>query len=168
MSSLSNKNVSDTNIKKVVLPATDLPGFAVLDGGFTVRYRIITEDRNQFSEWSPFYFLPILENQLIRANFINDTVNGGQYIRTIGSNKVLDLLWNDLSFIGIREYDIFLKIGSNEWKYQTTTTNNSANIGLGPFLGPLNARVLISTPQKNYVEELVLFKMSNENGIIVA
>jgi hypothetical protein len=154
------KKMSDLNIKKVVISSADLPGFAAVDGGHTVRYRIITEDKNQFSEWSPFYFIPIEIEEVERDYFVNDPINGGSYIREIGANKILDLFWNDLSSFGIREYDIFTKTNSDFWNYQTTTKNNSANIGLGSIEGTTDAKVLIATPQRSYSEELVLFETS--------
>jgi hypothetical protein len=148
--------MSDLNLKKVLIPTSSLPGFSAIDGGYTVRYRVVTEDKNQFSQWSPFYFLPVNNEGLSVNLFIND----GNYIRTINSNKVLDLLWTDLSGFGIVEYDIFVKINSEDWKYRTTTTNNSANIGLGILTGVVDAKVLVSTPQRIYSPDLILFQTS--------
>jgi hypothetical protein len=153
--------MSDQNLKKIVISASDLPGFGAVDGGYTVRYRIITEDRNQFSEWSPLYFFPT-ENEFVNVGennaslFVNDPV----YVDIFGVNKVLNIFWNDLSSFAIRQYDIFVKLNSNEYKYQTTTGNNYASIGLGPFTGTVDVRVLVQTPQKIYEDSLVLFKTS--------
>jgi hypothetical protein len=152
--------MSDLNLKKITITASELPGFGAIDGGYTVRYRLITEDRNQISEWSPLYFFPT-ENAFLNSGenariFVNDPV----YIDIFGTNKVLNIFWNDLSSFAIREYDIFVKLNSDDWKYQTTTGNNYANIGLGPFTGTIDVAVLVKTPQKIYEEELILFKTS--------
>jgi hypothetical protein len=151
--------MSDQNLKKVIVFPSELPGFSSIDGGHTVRYRIITEDKNQFSEWSSFYFFPI-ENNLLNTGESNASIfiNSPSYITSFGQNKVLNIYWNDLSSFGIREYDIFIKINNNDFKYQTTTGNNYANIGLGPFVGTVDVRVSVQSPQAIYLQDLVLFK----------
>jgi hypothetical protein len=40
-------------MRRVIIPAEDLP--VTTDGVYTIRFRIVSEDRNRFSEWSPFY-----------------------------------------------------------------------------------------------------------------
>jgi hypothetical protein len=158
--------MSDQNLKKVTIFPSELSGFAAIDGGHTIRYRLITEDKNQFSEWSPLYFFPI-ENSLSNVGEINASVfiNSPEYITSFGQNKVLNIYWNDLSSFGIRQYDIFLKINNDSFKYQTTTGNNYANIGLGPFTGTVDVRVSVQTPQVIYSEELVLFKTTEEISV---
>jgi hypothetical protein len=153
--------MSDLNLKKVVVSTADLPGFGAIDGGYTIRYRIITEDKNQFSDWSPLYFLPI-EDNLLNTGEANASIftNSPSYITSFGENKILNIYWNDLSSFGIREYDIFLKFDSDDYKHHTTTGNNSANVGIGDFTGTVDIRVLVKTPQKIYEEDLVLFKTS--------
>ena len=42
-------------IKKIIIPISSLP-----DPAF-IRYRIISEDRNQVSHWSPIYLFEIEE-----------------------------------------------------------------------------------------------------------
>jgi hypothetical protein len=151
--------MSDQNLKKVIVFPSELPGFSSIDGGHTVRYRIITEDKNQFSEWSSFYFFPIEEN-LLNTGEANASIfiNSPSYITSFGQNKILNIYWNDLSSFGIRQYDIFVKINNNDFKYQTTTGNNYANIGLGPFVGTIDVRVSVQSPQAIYLQDLVLFK----------
>ena len=154
--------VSDQNLKKIVISASELPGFSAIDGGHTLRYRVITEDKNQFSEWSSFYFFPT-GNELEETGEDNASIfsNDPAYIDyQFGVNKILNIYWNDLSSFGIRQYDIFVKTNSDNWKYQTTTGNNYANIGLGSFVGTIDVRVLIQTPQATFLEELILFKTS--------
>ena len=150
--------MSDLNLKKIVVSAADLPGFGAIDGGYTIRYRIVTEDKNQFSEWSPLYFLPIENESLNSGENASLFINDPDYVEVFGTNKVLNIFWNDLSSFGIRQYDIFVKFNSDDWKHRTTTGNNNANIGIGTFSGTVDIKVLVQTPQKIYQEDLVLFK----------
>jgi len=77
--------MADLGIKKYRQKYIDLPPISVNSQGYSIRYRIISEDRNRTSHWSPVYlivpgytYVPgILKfnsgNQV--ANFIWDTVN---------------------------------------------------------------------------------------------
>jgi hypothetical protein len=53
--------MADSNIKKVVIKKSDLPNpvgnSTVLD--YNIRYRIVSEDQNRFSHWSPITTLTI-------------------------------------------------------------------------------------------------------------
>lgn len=44
--------------KKVTIPAKDLPA-PTTDNTYLVRYRIISDDRNRISQWSPIYTIPV-------------------------------------------------------------------------------------------------------------
>ena len=43
----------DPGIKKTTIKYSDLPALSVASEGYTVRYRVISEDRNRKSHWSP-------------------------------------------------------------------------------------------------------------------
>jgi hypothetical protein len=168
----------DTNLKKIVISPSDLPGFSAIDGGYTIRYRVITEDGNQFSDWSPFYFLPTTNQFTDFGEDANTFVNDPNYIRVVGAGKVLDIQWQDLSRFGIRRYDVFTNFNNNGWSHHTTTGNNSSSIGLFNTLKnnagedvPLisaDVKVLVATPQKIYEESLVLFKRASDDPISLA
>lgn len=44
--------------KKVTIPTKDLPA-PTTDNTYLVRYRIISDDRNRISQWSPIYTIPV-------------------------------------------------------------------------------------------------------------
>lgn len=41
--------------KKIVIPRKNLPDINAETGGYEVRFRLTTEDRNRFSYWSPIF-----------------------------------------------------------------------------------------------------------------
>jgi hypothetical protein len=45
----------DANIKKIRIPKSSLPPVDSDTLGYNLRYRIISEDKNRTSHWSPFY-----------------------------------------------------------------------------------------------------------------
>jgi hypothetical protein len=49
--------VSDIGIKKAIFSKSQLPPINSNLGKYVVRYRIVSEDRNRFSHWSPQYLV---------------------------------------------------------------------------------------------------------------
>jgi hypothetical protein len=49
--------MADIDIKKVIIPKDSLPSINADEGKYVVRYRIVSEDRNRISHWSPQYFI---------------------------------------------------------------------------------------------------------------
>jgi hypothetical protein len=49
--------MADANIKKYRIPASDMPAISSIDEGYSVRFRILSEDRNRTSHWSPIYLI---------------------------------------------------------------------------------------------------------------
>ena len=47
----------DPNIKKFRVPITDMPPISSITEGYNVRYRIVSEDRNRLSHWSPVFLV---------------------------------------------------------------------------------------------------------------
>ncbi len=45
----------DQGIKKVIIPKAKLPGFFGENRKYILRYRLISEDKNRTSHWSPAY-----------------------------------------------------------------------------------------------------------------
>ena len=49
--------MADAGIKKYRQSPANLPPISSVDEGYTIRYRIISEDRNRVSHWSPVYLV---------------------------------------------------------------------------------------------------------------
>ena len=49
--------MADANIKKVRVPYENLPPINSVTEGYSVRYRILAEDKNRASHWSPVYLI---------------------------------------------------------------------------------------------------------------
>jgi hypothetical protein len=49
--------MADANIKKLKISQSDMPPINSVDEGYNLRYRIISEDRNRLSHWSPIYLI---------------------------------------------------------------------------------------------------------------
>lgn len=49
--------MADPGIKQLRIPITDMPPLNSITEGYSVRYRIVSEDKNRFSHWSPVYLI---------------------------------------------------------------------------------------------------------------
>lgn len=70
--------MADSNIKQFRVPITDMPPISSITQGYNIRYRIISEDRNRNSHWSPVYliepgytFIPGQIGYTANANVVN-------------------------------------------------------------------------------------------------
>jgi hypothetical protein len=132
--------------QKVRTPRTDLPEVSKLsDGtyGYIVRYRIISEDQNRFSHWSPIRELTM--PPVIPVD--GDVVVGGSIIQAV---------WGDEE--DRPNYDVFVKFDDGEYFYHGTTPTHQYSL-LAPY-DSLTVRVAIqiSSTEKERSEFLTIFE----------
>lgn len=107
--------MADRGIKKVIIPKNSLPNVTA-DNTYLVRYRIVSEDRNRVSGWSPVFKLAGRPaNPLNPDNVI--------YSR---NDRVISLTWLDND--ARPRYDIFVKIDGGQYQYHGTATATSYTI----------------------------------------
>jgi hypothetical protein len=94
------------SVKKVTIEKKDLPPLSP-DGEYLLRYRVISEDKNRTSHWSPIYALNALP-------FIED-VSGDLQISN--SSLAITAVWEESSLNS--SYDIFVSFGI----YNAETSN---------------------------------------------
>lgn len=132
-------------IKKVVIPKESLPPLNGDTEKYIVRYRIISEDRNRSSSWSPQYF--VSPNEIIV-----EENTGIEQIQIIGS--LLSLVWELPSTDTTQKYDVFIAWGTSEGSvgltsYVGTVSGNYINIPVPVTAVSLKARIqAMSLPRK--------------------
>lgn len=98
-------------------------------GEYIFRYRIVSDDRNRFSAWSPQYRLqaPTIA-QILAANNTTSLPTPSFTVQT-GSDgsKVATISWNVPSFMAdVEKYDVFIKWGSaTTWEFFKTVSAGS-------------------------------------------
>lgn len=117
--------MADPGIKKAIVQQASLPEISVPAEGYYVRYRIISEDRNRTSHWSPIF--------LLQPDF---TFVSGNTDLAKQSNHV-NLIWDsvkifkDNNFIrNALEYDIWLRWDRNDggdWVYADRVEGTSTS-----------------------------------------
>lgn len=118
--------MADVGIKKVIVLNEDLPIINSDIGGYGVRYRIVSEDRNRTSHWSPTYLLDALY-----------TYVSGQ-IKFSKTSTVVTVTWDKVEIkkgttsIGkIRDYEIWVKwgkSGNGDWIYDGKSQTNTISL----------------------------------------
>ena len=112
----------DAGIKKVTIFKNELPAVNANNVSYSVRYRIVSEDKNRFSAWSPIFDLVAPATTLLDYSI---TVNS--------SSSLVTVAWNPKPELGLSNYDLFVRwIGSGTdnttnypWAFVSTTPNNS-------------------------------------------
>jgi hypothetical protein len=132
--------------QKVRTPRTDLPEVSRLsDGtyGYIVRYRIISEDQNRFSHWSPIRELTM--PPVIPVD--GDVVVGGSIIQAV---------WGDEE--DRPNYDVFVKFDDGEYFYHGTTPTHQYSL-LAPYDSlTVKVAIQISSTEKERSEFLTIFE----------
>jgi hypothetical protein len=98
-------------IKRVIIPKAKLPAYSGDTESYIVRYRIVSEDRNRNSHWSPQYKLPVL------PYIDNDTPAVNFAIGLDATKKIISIAWTPTADIN-NEFDVYLKWDSADWVYE--------------------------------------------------
>ena len=97
--------MSDSGIKKVVISKAFLPDVTT-ENQYLVRYRIVSEDKNRVSGWSPIFQLDAKPVQPVDGDF---SISG----------RVITLVWGDEE--SRPSYDIFVNFDNNGYTYHGTS-----------------------------------------------
>ena len=161
-------------LQKSTILLEQLPPLKVIDAntvGYYVRYRVVSEDRNKTSHWSPIYLLtPPYEFR--RPSGI--PLNGIKYFETNtgGSNKVVTLAWDPIDVynnnVFIRKaiaYDVWHKWGSGLWTFEARVVNPSMTVVVpSPNPGTLSVEIYarsIDISRDADHQQLLLYKRDN-------
>jgi hypothetical protein len=154
--------MSDSGIKKVVIPKDKL-GTIINTNEYVVRYRVVSEDKNRSSFWSP--------NYVVLSNPILNDVAGDVEVKS--DSNAIKVVWDNS--LDITAFDIFVSFNnasdeSLKW-HGATTSNNYSFIKTGAF----PVRVVIQVKSigaltdgafvKNYNPDLVLYDSGPKSPI---
>ena len=127
--------MSNANIKNVVISKDNLPPVGSKND-IIVRYRIISEDRNRTSHWSPSYDLTLRTPAPV-AGAIDV------------SAKSINVVWTDSAQMDDKEaYDIFVKWDNGEYFYHGTAYSHSFS-----FLNQGTSSVSVAIQTESYIKE---------------
>lgn len=132
--------------QKVRVPKSDLPEVSRLsDGsyGYVVRYRIISEDQNRFSHWSPIREITMSEVTRVEGD-------------VAVSGSIIQVVWGDEE--DRPNYDVFVSFDAGEYVYHGTTPTHQYSL-LAPY-DALSVRVAVqvASAEKEKAEFLEIFE----------
>ena len=117
--------MADAGIKKVIIKKSSLPPIDYNYVGYVFKYRVISEDKNRTSHWSPINI--VLDNSIA-------AVSGAVQI----SSSIVSAVWGDE--LNRPKYDVFVGFDGATATYHGTTSIHSYQ-----FIktGTTNVRVII-------------------------
>jgi hypothetical protein len=153
--------MADQGINKVTILKKDLPNYVGSDTSlfYNIRYRIISEDRNRISHWSPFYTLAEtstnLEVGFDPANPYTTSIPNNVIVNK--SNHTISLSWTLPALLitnptdaqkilqaqqaAITDFDVYVrwKTGTtySAWQYQGEVHATSFSMSYSPKVGSI-------------------------------
>lgn len=142
--------MADSKIRKVTIPRDTLPPINADKNHYVVRFRIVSEDLNRMSHWSPQY--------LINPTAIDLSAAEDSNIAITNNGSILTAQWNVSAAAqaefqknpsqSVNNYDLYVAWGTapgstGTLEYFGTVTGNSAVIPVPQ--GKLSVRVLVQT-----------------------
>lgn len=134
-------------VKKAIVPKKDLPPIDFDTGSYIVRYRIISEDKNRTSQWSPTFVTDVLPIE---------SVTGALSI----TETIITAVWDDE--LNRPSYDIFIKFDSGSFFYHGTNTVHSYSF-LNTGTTSVHVKVQVASSVKQVNEALVIFDSGVES-----
>ena len=142
-----------SNLKRVVIPFSELPGADSQNFSYNVRYRIVSDDKNRVSHWSRIYNIDAsvdINGDPVIPAFVYSTVSedatppGGGILKTIRLNWQVPVANEQF-----RMFDIFVKrcasgACTEDYEYLATTTGN--NYTVSKVGSETHLQLLVQTP----------------------
>ena len=140
--------MSDSQMKKVVIKKEDLPAFNGTTQKHSVRYRVVSEDKNRSSHWSPYYSISNPSPEQLECSV---TVNA----------NVVNMVWKQPTGSAIRQYDIYFKLDSAPWSYISSSSSTQFSTLIPDSALSLRVAIQLPTYPKQYFSGASLFTSSS-------
>jgi hypothetical protein len=138
--------------RKATIDKNDLPPLIKLateSYGYLTRYRIISEDRNRFSHWSPIFASPAFDAQNLPGQ-VDGTIN------IIGN--AITIVWDDE--VDRPRYDVFIKFNDEEYFYHGTSPIHTYSIIKPEGTTGVDAAIQIESVNKERSDVLTICEVS--------
>lgn len=147
--------------QKAIIRKENLPAFSLLsDGtyGYIVRYRVVSEDQNRFSHWSPIYlvrpqYVFLRPDDKLISEFVVEPNLG--YVNIIWDPVSLYDQDNQTIVSSVTEYDVWIKWGiggDGVWKYRERVSGNSLTMAIPSQYNDTASSIVSQTPEEISIE----------------
>lgn len=141
--------MADANIKKLRILKSSLPPIDHDTEQYNIRYRVISEDRNRVSHWSPIY------------NSDGASVTGTSGALSI-TQEIITAVWGDENLHP--QYDIFVSFDSNPFFWHGTSTVHSYSF-LNEGTTTVRVKVQVVSSKKQIKAGLGIFDSGSQSLI---
>jgi hypothetical protein len=146
--------MANETVKKFTTPISNMPAISAVTEGYSVRYRIVSSDKNRTSHWSPVY--------LVQPDYT--FVTGSIAFHKAGS--IATIVWDSVevtktysgktySITKSHEYDIWVRWdrgdGDGDWIYKERVDTTSLAMPI-PGTYTVNGVVQPSAPNRMSIE----------------
>lgn len=137
--------MADSGVKKVKVLKSDLPAFNSNYNQYVIRYRIISEDRNKTSHWSPQYKLTAPTVATINYSYAKDI-----------TNKMITFVWTPST--DLQKFDIFIRWNGGSWQYVSTVSTTTFASVIPNTATKVQVAAQVSTFPKQRLSTATLFE----------
>lgn len=155
--------MSNPVVKKVIIKKADLPAFSGELQSYLVRYRIVSEDRNRTSHWSPRYKInvsPEIDREAVPPEpWIPHSV-------VLSANKqIINVVWTPPANLK-SDFDLYVKWGEDDFKYVASIQTFSYSLLALSGYTTVKLAVQVPTFPKQRFVKATLFE-SEEASLVV-
>lgn len=148
--------MSNEAIKKVIVNKGSLPPLNGDTEQYVVRYRVISEDRNRASHWSPQYYVPITPPSVESLYLVNITKAQDSIVAS----------WELEDDSEILSSDIFVAFGQQHgavglYEYFATITGTTVTVPIPQSMSAVDVKVQLAV----YPRKLVLSRVIASSGV---
>jgi hypothetical protein len=135
--------VADSSVKKVIIKKEDLPAFNGITQAYTVRYRVVSEDKNRNSHWSPYYSVSKEAPEQVTCSV------------QVVENSVT-MVWKQPTST-IKQYDIYFKLNNGSWNYIASSTSTQFSTLIDEGVTTIQVAVQLPTYPRQYFPLAAIF-----------
>ena len=137
-------------IKKIIIKPEDLPPVDANEKGYILRYRIVSEDKNQSSHWSPQYLVPFLGP--------NDVPSDMPFVDAEKVNRFAAITWYIPERYSADTVDVYVQWSQNTsviipWTYLTRSYTNTASAEIPDGVNHIEVWIQYITSPREKINE---------------
>lgn len=135
--------MADSQVKKVIIKKEDLPAFNGITQSYTVRYRIVSEDKNRNSHWSPYYSVTKEETEQVACS-----------VQVI--ENAVNMVWKQPTST-VKQYDLYFKLNGGSWTYVASSTSTQFSTLIDESTTTIQVAVQLPTYPRQYFPLAAIF-----------
>jgi hypothetical protein len=148
--------VSNPIVKKVIIKKQDLPAFSGELQSYLVRYRVVSEDRNRTSHWSPRYKINV-EPEIDREAVPTPEPWIPHSLVLSENKQIINVVWTPPANLK-SDFDLYVKWGEEDFKYLRSIRTSSDTILVSSGYTTVQFAVQVPTFPKERFTKATLFE----------